>query len=273
MFQPNVRTSSVRSGAALLELIFHASVRNIRKSHGNAVLGLLMSIVQSLIMVVIMVFMFDVLGMRGNAVRGDFVLYIMSGVFNFATHSKTLSAVARSDGPTSAMMKHSPMNTIVAIGSAALGALYLQVLSAAVILFCYHTLWTPITIFEPVNVIGTFLISWASGIGVGMVFKAATPWQPEFFSVLTTIYARANMIFSGKMFLANATPTYILSMYTWNPLFHSIDQTRGFMFENYHPHYSSIIYPIVVTLILIVLGLMGENFTRRHASASWDAKR
>ena len=273
MFQPNVRTSSITSGMALLELIFHASVRNIRKSNGNAVLGLLMSIVQSVIMVAIMVFLFDILGMRGNAVRGDFVLYIMSGVFNFATHAKTLSAVSRSDGPTSAMMKHSPMNTIVAIGSAALGALYLQTLSAAVILFCYHTLWTPITIHEPVYVAGTFLISWASGIGVGMVFKAATPWQPELFGVLTTIYSRANMIFSGKMFLANATPTYILSMYTWNPLFHSIDQTRGFMFENYHPHYSSIFYPIIVTLVLIVVGLMGESFTRRHASASWNARR
>lgn len=273
MFQPNVRTSSVTSGLALLELIFHASVRNIRKTHGNAMVGLLMSIVQSLIMVVIMIFMFDILGMRGTAVRGDFVLYIMTGVFNFATHAKTLSAVARSDGPTSAMMKHSPMNTIVAIASAALGSLYLQVLSAGVILFMYHTLWTPITIHQPVYVAGMFLLSWASGIGVGMVFKAATPWQPELFAVLTTIYSRANMIFSGKMFLANATPTYILSMYTWNPLFHSIDQTRGFMFENYHPHYSSIWYPICVTLVLMVLGLMGENFTRRHASVSWGAAR
>lgn len=273
MFQPNVRTSAANSGFALLELIFHASVRNIRKSHGNAILGLLMNILQSLIMVVIMVAMFDILGMRGVAVRGDFVLYIMTGVFNFATHSKTLSAVSRSDGPTSAMMKHSPMNTIVAISAAALGSLYLQVLSAGVILFMYHTLWTPITIHQPVYVAGMFLLSWASGIGVGMVFKAATPWQPEFFGLLTTIYSRANMIFSGKMFLANATPTYILSMYTWNPLFHSIDQTRGFMFENYHPHYSSVTYPIIVTVVLMVLGLMGENFTRRHASASWDAKR
>lgn len=273
MFQPNVRTSSVTSGLALLELIFHASIRHIRKSHGNAILGLLMSIVQSLIMVVIMVFMFDILGMRGSAVRGDFILYIMTGVFNFATHAKTLSAVSKSDGPTSAMMKHSPMNTIVAISSAALGSLYLQALSAGVILFVYHTLWTPITIFQPVYVAGMFLLSWASGIGVGMVFKAATPWQPELFAILTTIYSRANMIFSGKMFLANATPTYILSMYTWNPLFHSIDQTRGFMFENYHPHYSSIAYPMIVTVVLMVLGLMGENFTRKHASASWNATR
>lgn len=273
MFRPAVRVNTARSGLAILELIFHAAVRHIRKSHGNAVIGLLMSIVKSVLMVVIFVFLFDLLGMRGAAVRGDFVLYIMTGVFNFATHAATLGAVQGSDGPTSAMMKHSPMNTIVAISAAALGTLYLQTLAAAVILFGYHAIWTPITIHEPVGVAAMFLLSWASGIGVGMIFKAATPWQPEMFSIATTIYARANMIFSGKMFLANATPTYILSMYTWNPLFHSIDQTRGFMFENYHPHYSSITYPVVVTLVLVMLGLMLENFTRRHASASWSAGR
>lgn len=273
MFRPDVNRTPTANGFAILELIFHASVRNIRKTHGNAVVGLLMSIVQSVMMVGVMVFLFDILGMRGSAIRGDFILYIMSGVFNFATHAKTLGAVSKSDGPTSAMMKHSPMNTIVAIAAAALGALYLQTLSAGCILFFYHTLWTPITIFDPVGVASMFLLSWASGIGVGMIFKAATPWQPEVFGVATTLYARANMIFSGKMFLANATPVHILAMYTWNPLFHSIDQTRGFMFENYHPHYSSITYPMIVTVVLIIIGLMGENFTKKHASLSWGAKR
>lgn len=257
----------------LLELIFHAAVRHVRKTHGNALVGLLMAIMQSVIMVGIMVFMMDVLGMRRMAVRGDFVLYMMTGVFNFATYSQTLGAVAKSDGPTSAMMKHSPMNPIVAIGSAALGTLYLQVLSAAAILFFYHTLWTPITIHEPQYVFGTFMLSWFSGIATGMIFKAATPWQPELVGTLTTIYSRLNMIFSGKMMLANMTPGYILVMYTWNPLFHTVDQTRGFMFENYHPHYSSITYPIYVSLALMMLGLMGEHYSNRHISLSWDAKR
>ncbi len=273
MFRPDVKRTKVTSGFAMLELIFHAAVRNVRKQHGNAVIGLLMSIIQSVLMVVIMVFMFDLLQMRGSALRGDFVLYIMSGVFNFATHAKTLSAVSKSDGPASAMMKHSPMNTIVSIASAALGALYLQTLSAGCILFFYHALWTPITIYDPVPVIGIYMLSWASGIGVGMIFKAATPWQPEFFSIATSIYARANMIFSGKMFLANTMPSSRLHYYTWNPLFHSIDQTRGYMFQNYHPHNSSIEYTIWVTFVLIIIGLMGENFTRRHVSASWGAGR
>ncbi len=273
MFQPAARKTQASSAFQMLELIFHAAVRNIRKSHGNAVVGLLMSIIQSLLMVLIFYVMLTLLGGRSIAIRGDFMLYIMSGVFLFMTHTKTLQAVASSDGPTSTMMKHAPMNTIVAISSAALGALYQQVLSAGVILFFYNTLFARITIDQPIPTIGVFLIAWASGIAIGVVFKAATPWQPEFFGIATTVYARANMIASGKMFVANTMPTSTLVFFDWNPLFHTIDQARGFIFLNYNPHYSSISYPLIVTVIVLLLGLMGEHYTRKYASASWGAGR
>lgn len=273
MFQPQLRKTPVSSAFSMLELIFHASVRSIRKSHGNAVVGLIISIVQSLMMVLIFYVMLTLLGGRQSAIRGDFLLYIMSGVFMFMTHTKTLQAVQSSDGPTSTMMKHSPMNTIVSISSAALGALYQQVLSAGVILFFYNTMFARITIDDPVGTMGMFLLSWASGIAVGMVFKAVTPWQPEFFGILTMIYSRANMIASGKMFVANTMPTSKLAYFDWNPLFHTIDQGRGYIFLNYFPHYSSVSYPLIVTAVLMVIGLMGEHYTRKHASASWSAGR
>jgi ABC-type polysaccharide/polyol phosphate export permease len=63
----------------------------------------------------------------------------------------------------------------------------------------------------------------------------------------------------------------MLVMFDWNPLFHCIDQARGFVFINYNPHYSSVSYPVYVTIALIMIGLMGEFYTRRHASASWGA--
>jgi ABC-type polysaccharide/polyol phosphate export permease len=75
------------------------------------------------------------------------------------------------------------------------------------------------------------------------------------------------------MFVANQTPMYILSVFMWNPLFHTIDQTRGYMFLNYDPRYSSVTYPIVVTCVLIVIGLLIERYTEKHASLSWSARR
>ena len=81
------------------------------------------------------------------------------------------------------------------------------------------------------------------------------------------------MVTSGKMFVANAMPGFMLAMFDWNPLFHCIDQARGFVFVNYNPHHSSVTYPLFLSLALIMIGLMGEFYTRRHASASWGAGR
>lgn len=87
--------------------------------------------------------MFWVMGMKSSPIRGDFILYVMSGVFNVQTHTKTLGAVSLADGPTSAMMMHAPMNPVVAVVAAALAALYQQLFAMGIILLLYHTLWTP----------------------------------------------------------------------------------------------------------------------------------
>ncbi|MBN2630911.1 MAG: ABC transporter permease [Rhodobacteraceae bacterium] len=273
MFRPEVRKTPAQSAFAMLELIFHASVRSVRRNHGNAVVGLLMNIFQTVLLVAVFYIMFDLLGLRGNAIRGDFLLYVMSGIFMFMTHTKAMGAVVGADGPTSPMMKHSPMNPIIAVVSAALGSLYIQILSAGVVLYFYHAAFVPITIHDPVGTFGMLLLAWGTGVGIGMVFKAAMPWQPEFFGIFSQTYQRANMIASGKMFVANMMPTYILAYFDWNPLFHVIDQSRGYIFLNYNPHYSSVQYPLICMVVCIVIGLMGEFYTRKHASSSWGAGR
>jgi ABC-type polysaccharide/polyol phosphate export permease len=273
MFRP--KTPTTKSGAALeiLGVTFHAAVRRIRKSHRNAAYGLVMNILQSVIFVMVFYWTFELLGLRGTAVRGDFLLYIMTGVFMFMTHTKTLGAVSGAENSTSPMMKHAPMNTLVSIGAASLATLYIQFLSAAAILFFYHVAFTPITIEQPIPVLGMFLLAWGTGIGIGMIFMAARPWAPDAFGLAATIYSRANLIFSGKMFLANTLPGYLLVMFLWNPLFHIIDQTRGFVFLNYTPRYTSVSYPIKVMIGCFMVGLIAEFYTRKHASASWSAGR
>jgi len=272
MFRIDAPQGRARSAFAMLEVTFHAAVRNVRKSHRNAVWGLMASILQTVLMLAVFFVMFQFMGLRGATVRGDFLLYLMSGIFLFMVHTKAMGAVVRADGPTSPMMKHAPMNTLVAIGAAALSSLYIQILSMTVILYLYHVLVTPITIDQPVGAMGMVLLSWGSGVAIGTVFLAAKPWNPEMVGLVSSIYMRANMVASGKMFLANMMPGFLLAMFDWNPLFHTIDQARGFIFLNYFPHYSSIGYPIRVTLVCLMIGLIGEYYTRRRASLSWSAR-
>ena len=129
MFEAHRPKSRTRTAFSMLELIYHSIVRDIRKDHRNAVVGLLLNLLQTFVFVSVFYIMFSVLGLRGSAIRGDFVLYLMSGILLFLTHNKAMGAVLGAEGPASAMMKHAPMNTIVAISAAALSSLYIQFLS------------------------------------------------------------------------------------------------------------------------------------------------
>ena len=274
MFQSTPRSkSSLSIALSMAELIYHSIVRSVRKTHNNAFMAIAMNMLQAVIFVLAFYVMFSILGLRGAAIRGDFLVYIMSGIFLYMTHSKTLGAVVGSEGPASAMMQHAPMNTIIAIASSALGALYIQVLSLMVILFAYHVAFTPLDIDQPVMAFAMLLLAWFTGAALGLVLLAIKPWFPTFVNIFTTIYQRANMIASGKMFVANTLPGFMLAMFDWNPLFHTIDQARGYAFINYNPRYSDPMYALWVGLVLVMIGLMGEFYTRRHASASWSARR
>ncbi|WP_135502652.1 ABC transporter permease [Roseovarius aestuariivivens] len=273
MFQNTRKKSLIGSALTIAELIYHTTVREIRKSHGNAFMAIGVNVMTAVVFVLAFYVMFTVLGLRGAKLRGDFMLYMMSGVFLYLTHIRSLGAVAGADTGASPMMQHAPMNTMISICSAALGALYIQTLSMLVILFFYHMLVNHIEIADPLSAYGMFLVAWFTGCAVGLVFLSLQPWFPTAMKMIQTIYTRANMIASGKLFVANTLPGFMLAMFDWNPLFHAIDQCRGYVFQNYFPRYTDYTYALIVGAVLVMLGLMGEFYTRQYESSSWSARR
>ncbi|TDX32033.1 ABC-type polysaccharide/polyol phosphate export permease [Rhodovulum visakhapatnamense] len=241
-------------------------MRHVRKSHRNAGPGLIMNILQTVLPVVSFYAMFTLVGLRGAAIRGDFLIYLMSGVFLFMTFNKTMAAVAGSEGPASAMMQHAPMNTIIAIAAAALGTLYIQILSMVFVGFVYHAAFTPITVDRPVGAMG-MLLAWFSGLSVGMVFLALKPWAPGVVGLASTAFQRMTLIASGKMFAANTMDRPHAGLLRPEPLFHCIDPARGLAFVDYDPHSTAVGHPLRLAIAPTVIGPMGECHTRKLAPA------
>ncbi len=268
------RNQTLLGGAfTTAELIFHAVVRNIRSQHSNAVIAILMNIIQVVIVASAFYMIMSLMGARIAKIRGEFVLYLLSGVFLFMTHVKSVGAIAGVGTGNNPMMLHSPMNMMVMLAAAALGTFYTQMVSILVILFVYSVSIAPLEIQEPGGAFAMLVLAWFTGCSVGLVFLAIKPWFPNVASVLTNIYRRMNMVFSGKMFVGNALGGFMLTMFAWNPLFHIIDQCRGFVFRNYFPRNSSWEYAFWVGVTLMMIGLMAEFYTRKQVSQSWDARR
>ena len=106
MFQPRrTNTGNFRSAVNFFELVYHSVVRSVRKQHNNAFAAIGINILQAVIFVGVFYVMFSVLGMRGAAIRGDFVIYIMTGIFLFMMHTKTVTAVELNHGTTNATLR------------------------------------------------------------------------------------------------------------------------------------------------------------------------
>ena len=119
--KPRHTRSGLSDTLAFLEQVYVGTVRGMRKSSGwNAVLGLIGSMMQAVIFIMAFYFMFQLMGVRSSPIKGDYMLYIISGIAMFMTHNTAVQAVAGAEGPTSGMMQHAPMNTMIAVCSAAL---------------------------------------------------------------------------------------------------------------------------------------------------------
>ena len=273
MFIQRQNRNMFEAAITTLALIYHVTVYDLRKDHRNAVVGLVMTILQSATFIVGFLGMYMIIGVKHSPIRGDFILYIMSGIFLFMTHSQTAGAVSGAGSSVNAMVKHGPMNTAVLISGAALAVLYRQTIAVFVMLWAYHTLMAPVHIDRPLACYAMLLMAWAYGVCIGLLFLCVRMWWPQGGKIVTQLYQRINMIASGKMFVANTLPTFMLHMFSWNPLFHMIDQTRGFAFINYVPRNSDLSYAGYVMIAVLMIGLMAEFVTRNAASLSWSAGR
>ncbi|NVO55964.1 ABC transporter permease [Rhodobacteraceae bacterium B1Z28] len=269
------RNQTLLGGAfTTVELVFHAVVRNVRSQHSNAIFAILINILQIIVMASVFYLIMTLMGAGGvSRIRGEFILYVLSGVFLFLTHVKSVASVSGVGAGNNPMMLHSPMNMMVMLLATAFGAFYIQLMSLLVILFLYSVLVTPLEIQDPGSAFAMLVLAWFTGCAVGLIFMALRPWLPTTVQMLSNIYRRLNMIFSGKMFIANALGGFMLTLFAWNPLFHIIDQCRGYVFRNYFPRNTSWEYALWVGIALLMIGLLGVFFTRKHVSQSWSARR
>ncbi len=251
------------------ELLYHTVVREVRHENSrNPIVGLFMAVSRTLLMVGVFYIMFDVLGARAAMIRGDSVLYLVSGFLLFFMHTGGIGATVSAGSSVGALQQHAPVTPALMIASEAIKNLYLHVIALGVILTGLYVFKGDIYIYNPAGIVAPFLLAWASGVVIGLLFLGIKPFFPDFVKITATIYQRANFFTSGKFFVANMLPAAVIPYFAWNPLFHAIDQMRGALFVNYVPHSTSLEYPIKFVCVGLVIGLMMEFFTRKTVSRS-----
>jgi len=234
---------------------------------GNATFGILKEVTTITLFMVFFYLLAKFMG-RNGAIRGDLMMYLLTGVVLLVVHIKAIGSAKSASKATSAIMQHAPMTVILSILAKAFSGLYLQAVAVIIIVAVLWIFGTDLTVQNPSGLVLPVFFTWASGISIGMIFMLLTPVIPAVIGPFAMLYQRAQMITSGKFLPAAYMPAALLPYFDWNPLFHTIDQARIATFVNYNSDITNIGYPIKFTLVAMLLGLMGEFWSRKNLSKS-----
>ena len=244
-------------------------IREIRKTHEHLLTGMLINVGQTILLVGVFYLMSTLSGLGTTMIRGDLLIYLITGVFLFNFHVRAMMAVLSAEGPSSPLMSHGPMTRSLALSAAAIASLYSQITSVIIVFGLYHAFVEPVELQHPLGLGACMLLAWASGAAVGLGFGALrTSMGPKSASFLSQVYSRVNMVASGQMFVANMLPAKILVWLGWNPVFHMIDQARGYAFLNYTPRFTTLEFPLLATGSLLVVGMLASNYADRRSRLS-----
>lgn len=242
-----------------VERLFQATSEEVTRGHQHMLVGVITNVGQTILLVGVF-YMVSVLSGFGTAmIRGDLLIYLITGVFLFNLHVKSVGAILAS----SRAAGKARADRVLSTAAAALGCLYTQLYSVAIVLGLYFAFVEHISIHRPYGALAMLVLSWISGVAVGLIFLSIKQRAAGLSGFLSQAYSRINMIGSGQMFVANMLPAKVLVYFEWNPLFHIIDQARGFAFLNYNPWFSNLTYPALATFILLVVGLLAEGAARK----------
>jgi hypothetical protein len=231
--------------------LFHRQLmHHIHGGHKHVLVSVIYNVAQTILLVGAFYLFSSLFHMNTGMIRGDLLIFLVTGVFIFNLHIKSAGSV----------LEVKPGGSFVA---ASLAGLYTQIYSLIIVLGGYALLGNQIRIHSLSGVGAGMLLSWLSGVGVGLVFRGVRPYSKRLAGFIAQAYGRINMLGSGQMFVANMLPAYVLSYFKWNPLFHIVDQTRGAAFLNYTPWYSDMTFPCIATIAVLVFGLLVDARTRR----------
>lgn len=251
--------SAARSFASVC---YSSTLRDLRRGHANAAIAILSEMLQAIILLAVILTFLHVLNLGQMMLRGNAALSILTGVFLFLIHTRTVIKVAMST-TNAAQLLHRPLSPRALYFGAALSGLYVHIMALLLVGLGTHVLLTPIVVDNVPLTVGCLLLAWLSGLGAGVLAASIRPIAPKFIQITTSLYARGNMVFSGKMVLAGGLSASALNYFLWNPLFHIIDQARGAIFINYTATTTGLTYPALFGGGCFLLGLMIDFRLRR----------
>ncbi|QCO55822.1 ABC transporter [Pseudorhodobacter turbinis] len=245
-----------------IRVIVALVLRETRMTFGSSHMGYLWAIIQPLVSISFMVFLFFIAG-RQSPYGASLALFFSTAILTLELYNKTSVSLMRAFTSNKALLTY-PMiketdtlfarwvliactfviiNTIFYGGLIGLGLAQLPA--------------------HPDKLILAFLSTCFLGFGIGTI-NAIMYQRNQVWQHIEKILGRPLFFLSGVFYIPSNLPPQAIAVIKWNPILHLVEWTREGYYPNYESDVLNIGYPLSVATIAVLLGLFWERMTRKQ---------
>jgi capsular polysaccharide transport system permease protein len=118
---------------------------------------------------------------------------------------------------------------------------------------------------RPEVVIQAFAATIFLGLGFGALNAVLVSVWDSWLHI-EKVLTRPLLFISGVFYVPSRLPTEAKEILYWNPVIHLVEWMREGFYANYNSSIFNPHYPLFVALMMLLLGLAGERFTRKKRS-------
>lgn len=238
----------------MMDTVFALMMRELKTRFGAKKLGYFWAVAEPAGQAILMGMIFSLVG-RSSLAGVPVILFMVSGIIPFKFFSKLFPQLANSVSANKALFIYRQVSPIDPLVTRLLIEVltYLVVFSVLLIILSWAGIGVNIhdfLSFFMANVLLVFL-----GVGIGLLLCVATLyWQDT--SKLISVVMAPMFIISGVLFAGSMVPQKFYYLFSWNPIFHTIELIRQGMFYGYQSPIASWEYVGSCALVCNFLGLL-----------------
>lgn len=236
-------------------------LRETRMTFGTSQIGYLWAILQPAATVAVMVILFSLIR-RQPPFGSSLALFFATAILTLEMYNKFSVSLMRGFTSNKALLTY-PMiretDTLMART-----VLIISIFSIIYLLF-YGALvglgYAPLPAY-PERILAAFGATAFLGFGVGtinaVIYVHINAWQH-----VEKVISRPLFFLSAVFYIPSNLPPQAITVIKWNPVLHLVEWVRTGYYPNYYSEILNVFYPLAIALVLTLIGLTAERFTRK----------
>jgi capsular polysaccharide transport system permease protein len=245
-----------------IRVILALMLREVRMTFGTSHIGYLWAIIQPLVSISFLVFVFYIIGQQ-SPYGTSLALFFATAILTLELYNKLSVSLMRAFTSNKSLLTYPMIKET--------DTLFARLLLIACTFFLINCLFYGVLIFlglaslpaHPEKIVLAYLGTCALGFGIGtlnaILYQRSEAWQH-----VEKIFARPLFYMSGVFYIPSLLPPEAIAILRWNPILHLVEWTREGYYMNYHSDVLNVGYPLAVATVLTLVGLFWERISRKQ---------